>query len=88
MQLVHKMDFPVGSWWWQTHAVRSYGQYCPVAHGAEIFADRWTRSFAAAVAAGEVRLEGRPQVVRAFPTWLRFSHFADDVRAATAAAAG
>jgi DNA-binding HxlR family transcriptional regulator len=46
------------------------------------------RSFAAAVAAGEVRLEGRPQIVRAFPTWLRFSHFADDVRAATAAAAG
>ena len=25
-----------------TRAVRSYGQYCPVARGAEIFATRWT----------------------------------------------
>lgn len=51
------------------------------------FYDVWLgrRAFAAAVAAGEVRLEGRRQLVRAFPTWLRFSSFADDVRAATAA---
>ena len=25
-----------------THAVRTYGQYCPIARGAEIFAERWT----------------------------------------------
>lgn len=46
------------------------------------------RSFAAALAAGDVHLEGHPRLVRAFPTWLLLSHFADDVRAATAAAAG
>jgi DNA-binding HxlR family transcriptional regulator len=22
--------------------VRTYGQYCPIAHGSEIFAERWT----------------------------------------------
>ncbi len=26
----------------QTGGVRSYGQYCPIARGAEIFAERWT----------------------------------------------
>ena len=25
-----------------TGAVRTYGQYCPIARGAEIFAERWT----------------------------------------------
>src|SRR5256885_11593972 len=25
-----------------TGVVRSYGQYCPIARGAEIFAERWT----------------------------------------------
>src|SRR5437763_17091162 len=25
-----------------TDLVRSYGQYCPIARGAEIFAERWT----------------------------------------------
>jgi DNA-binding HxlR family transcriptional regulator len=45
------------------------------------------RSFAAAVVAGDVRLDGRRQLVRAFPTWLLLSNFAD-VRAATTAATG
>lgn len=45
------------------------------------------RSFAATMRAGDLRLEGPGQLVRAFPTWLRFSLFADDVRAATRAAA-
>ena len=27
---------------WNTEAVRTYGQYCPIARGAEIFAERWT----------------------------------------------
>lgn len=27
---------------WQTGRMGSYGQYCPVAKGAEIFAERWT----------------------------------------------
>lgn len=26
----------------QTEAVRSYGQYCPIARGAEVLAERWT----------------------------------------------
>jgi DNA-binding HxlR family transcriptional regulator len=32
----------VGSAWRDTHYMRNYGQYCPVARGAEIFAERWT----------------------------------------------
>jgi DNA-binding HxlR family transcriptional regulator len=27
---------------WQTCCVKTYGQYCPIARGAEIFANRWT----------------------------------------------
>jgi DNA-binding HxlR family transcriptional regulator len=27
---------------WQTRAVRTYGQYCPVAKAAEVLGDRWT----------------------------------------------
>jgi hypothetical protein len=27
---------------WDTGVVRTYGQYCPIACGAEIFAERWT----------------------------------------------
>jgi len=27
---------------WQTAAVRTYGQYCPVARAAEVLGDRWT----------------------------------------------
>mgnify|MGYP006185201835 CR=1 FL=1 len=27
---------------WNTGVVRTYGQYCPIARGAEIFAERWT----------------------------------------------
>jgi DNA-binding HxlR family transcriptional regulator len=27
---------------WNIGAVRTYGQYCPIARGAEIFAERWT----------------------------------------------
>jgi DNA-binding HxlR family transcriptional regulator len=26
----------------QTGAVKSYGQYCPIARAAEVFAERWT----------------------------------------------
>ena len=28
--------------WWQTRAVRGYGQYCPVAKAAEVLGERWT----------------------------------------------
>jgi DNA-binding HxlR family transcriptional regulator len=27
---------------WKTGCVRTYGQYCPIARGAEIFSERWT----------------------------------------------
>jgi len=27
---------------WQAGPVKGYGQYCPIARGAEIFAERWT----------------------------------------------
>jgi DNA-binding HxlR family transcriptional regulator len=27
---------------WNTGGVRTYGQYCPIARGAEIFSERWT----------------------------------------------
>ena len=36
MHLVQKLD-P-----WQTEGVKGYGQYCPIARGAEIFAERWS----------------------------------------------
>lgn len=50
----------------------------------EAFYEVWLgrRPLAAAVAAGDVLLVGPPGLVRAFPTWLRLSHFAVEVRAA------
>ncbi len=52
----------------------------------EAFYEVWLgrRRLADAVAAGDVRIEGVPRLVRSFPSWLRLSHFADEVRAATA----
>lgn len=37
-----KMDLPGERGGEQTHTVRSYGQYCPIARAAEVLATRWT----------------------------------------------
>lgn len=43
MGLVSPENGPASTKWpWQTLAVRSYGQYCPVARAAEVLGDRWT----------------------------------------------
>ena len=39
---VKNLDFPAGGQGRDTGVVRTYGQYCPIARGAEIFAERWT----------------------------------------------
>ena len=70
-----------------TGVVRTYGQYCPIARGAEIFAERWTPliirnlylgcgSFSEILEGGRIQLDGAPSLVRAFPTWNARSMFA------------
>ena len=39
---VHNVNYPTSLRRKDTHYVRDYGQYCPIARGAEIFAERWT----------------------------------------------
>ena len=39
---VRNLDFTDGRAARDTAGVRTYGQYCPIARGAEIFAERWT----------------------------------------------
>src|SRR5512134_1852290 len=49
-------------------AVRTYGQYCPIARGAEIFAERWTpliiRNLHLGCAGFSEILEGAPRLSR------------------------
>jgi hypothetical protein len=68
-----------------------YGQYCPVARAAEIFADRWTVliilgrvPLVEAIRKGHVRLDGVPADVRGFGHWFTWSPMADTVRVALA----
>src|SRR5262245_56534255 len=39
---VKNLDFTTGTRARNTVLMRTYGQYCPIARGAEIFAERWT----------------------------------------------
>jgi len=60
--------------------MRSYGQHCPVARGAEILAGRFKRLSAA----GDVVLQGPRRLVDSLPGRPLFRHDAGEVRAAGA----
>lgn len=71
-----------------TGVVRTYGQYCPIARGAEIFGERWTpliiRNLHLGCGSFSEILQGAPglsrtllsQRLRAFPSWNARSMFA------------